>query len=1100
MSVDCASLVAVFLSLTLVCEGTHVSAQVGTKEAAGDVELDLIESVAPNPYVPYANGVIQLKRLEAFPAVKEAIDADALNDRVEVVYRFETTTSRGAGIGGLLTKLPETMNRAPASGSSATQSGDRFRFSFALSGAVQFQLRVVVQTVFHGEPDQTGVLATWRSKPVEVSVGPGFTLDAMPRSAAVGKSVVLSLTPSMETRALERARVIFAGTEGVVVDRSNGKLTVMVPSLVAGTKPEILVMVGTSVVSVPYTGFIVAASGPGQPLGSPSSPAVAAAILICILLGVIWVYRELCRRFRAENARLWRQFEALGAVRGSDEPLPSDEKAGLVPEILPELRENCVAGNCVLFAGSGLATQAGAPPPALVLASVIDRAARSSDRTGRDWSVPRTALSRGNVEAAAQILREWLGDAPLKAFLGQASDHRGKRAIDVYDIVAKLPFAGVINAGWDAFSRSDQSLLARVDTRLAGTSVVAGPRSGTNYATLWATEAFERITRNQQFFFIDIAGGSDAPDALILTSDDYRRKVAENASYAKFATDCFVNRVLLFVGASYAAITDFLAPLPLPAFSEKQAPRHFALVPIDAEFEFRQEVFRTRYGIRLIGYKPTEGHPQVARFLGKLRTAVEEFRESSQPQASRVARLERISLRNIGPFQEFTIDLHEKKEERGRMSGTWNVFLGNNGCGKSTLLRAVALGLCGDDREAEQAGARLLKEGAAQGSIELTVGEKRYETKLVRETDRVLVTSSLTPLQVGRWVALGFPALRGASRQNPAGPGPTGRMEPVVRDVLPLLQGVVDWRLDNLKQWIVNLDTEASSPRTPRAEADRKRDTIRVFFDVLAAFVPGLKCSFAGIEPRTFNVLVNTDVGKVPIDQLSQGTGSILGWVGTLIERMYEIYPGAAQPTQEPALVLIDEIDAHMHPEWQQVLVPALKTTFPKLQVVATTHSPLIVLNMEPGEIVILWREGRVPAIAVGEKPPPLGSREGEIRHEIFEEPLKGQTASQALTGPLGLASTRDAKTARLSIRFKALAALPERTTAQERELAELGRELERQAPTVEQHRRAREARDLIRRYYEEQFTKMTPEEKERLFEQVRVELVQIESGAGGQE
>ena len=348
-------------------------------------------------------------------------------------------------------------------------------------------------------------------------------------------------------------------------------------------------------------------------------------------------------------------------------------------------------------------------------------------------------------------------------------------------------------------------------------------------------------------------------------------------------------------------------------------------------------------------------------FLTELRNEASRAGEKVEEGESRMPRLDEIKLTNIGPFDAFEIKLHARKTGEAAKGGpSWNILLGNNGCGKSTVLRAVALGLCGDDREAREAGARLLKTGTASGAIELKFGDRMYKTTLKSDPSggSVLVQSGLTPLQVGRWVALGFAALRGASSKNPSGPGADGRPEPLVRDVLPLLVSNVDWRFDSIKQWIVNTDTKARRDDAPAAEKQKARKMLDTFFRVQRAFVPGLgvPLEFSHVD-KSFTIHVKTSDGVVPIDQLSQGTGSVLGWVGTLLQRMYEIYPNSSAPENEPALVLIDEIDAHMHPEWQHALVGAVRKVFPNVQVVATTHSALIVGDLSAGEVTVLRRD-----------------------------------------------------------------------------------------------------------------------------------------------
>ena len=70
-------------------------------------------------------------------------------------------------------------------------------------------------------------------------------------------------------------------------------------------------------------------------------------------------------------------------------------------------------------------------------------------------------------------------------------------------------------------------------------------------------------------------------------------------------------------------------------------------------------------------------------------------------------------------------------------------------------------------------------------------------------------------------------------------------------------------------------------------------------------------------------------------------------------------YLGAETLQQTPGLVLIDEIDLHLHPKWQRQIVPALKKVFPKIQFFATTHSPQVIGECRPEEIVVVTPTGQ---------------------------------------------------------------------------------------------------------------------------------------------
>ena len=86
----------------------------------------------------------------------------------------------------------------------------------------------------------------------------------------------------------------------------------------------------------------------------------------------------------------------------------------------------------------------------------------------------------------------------------------------------------------------------------------------------------------------------------------------------------------------------------------------------------------------------------------------------------------------------------------------------------------------------------------------------------------------------------------------------------------------------------------------------------------------------------------------MPFHLLSDGVRSTLAMVMEIAYRAYLLNPhlGAEAPLQTAGVVLIDEIDLHLHPEWQRRIANDLRRAFPNLQFIATTHAPLIVSSL----------------------------------------------------------------------------------------------------------------------------------------------------------
>ena len=99
------------------------------------------------------------------------------------------------------------------------------------------------------------------------------------------------------------------------------------------------------------------------------------------------------------------------------------------------------------------------------------------------------------------------------------------------------------------------------------------------------------------------------------------------------------------------------------------------------------------------------------------------------------------------------------------------------------------------------------------------------------------------------------------------------------------------------------------------------------------------------------------------LDQLSGGYRIMLALAADLARRMAQGNPHLDDPLQAEAIVLIDEVDLHLHPSWQQRVLTDLARTFPNTQFIISTHSPQVLTTVEPRHVVHLAREdGRIVA------------------------------------------------------------------------------------------------------------------------------------------
>ena len=107
------------------------------------------------------------------------------------------------------------------------------------------------------------------------------------------------------------------------------------------------------------------------------------------------------------------------------------------------------------------------------------------------------------------------------------------------------------------------------------------------------------------------------------------------------------------------------------------------------------------------------------------------------------------------------------------------------------------------------------------------------------------------------------------------------------------------------------------------------------------------------------DLVVEHGGATLSVRQLSDGERGILALVLDLTRRLALAYPEMRDPAAESeAVVLIDEIELHLHPKWQRQIVRNLTAAFPRCQFIATTHSPQVVGEVEHDRIHIVTEDG----------------------------------------------------------------------------------------------------------------------------------------------
>jgi len=359
-----------------------------------------------------------------------------------------------------------------------------------------------------------------------------------------------------------------------------------------------------------------------------------------------------------------------------------------------------------------------------------------------------------------------------------------------------------------------------------------------------------------------------------------------------------------------------------------------------------------------------------------------------------------LRIERLKRLRDFSLDfLYEGKP---RM---WTVLIGENGTAKTTLLQAIALAATGSkqvntlagpivrhlrDRRVDQAmgivakfefvdlshaaGAHpLIKKMPKRlgltslvnlGKNSTSLGATSWYARLDSDTP---ISKTEDPLDLAReqhtprWFVAGY----GISRALPDATYTPPLDRPSIERMQPLFDGQTRLASTSFANHFIGKDLEEGRPRgtTARLFSRLVNEAIHLGGEDL---MPGIqKLELRGsrstntsaelIESDRFYQHIGPSVLKVAGVALSHGYQSTFAWIADLIGHMLlESSKAKLHTVDMQGLVLLDEIDLYLHPAWQATFISALRRVFPKIQFVATTHSPVILASLAPHEIVRL--------------------------------------------------------------------------------------------------------------------------------------------------
>ncbi len=346
-------------------------------------------------------------------------------------------------------------------------------------------------------------------------------------------------------------------------------------------------------------------------------------------------------------------------------------------------------------------------------------------------------------------------------------------------------------------------------------------------------------------------------------------------------------------------------------------------------------------------------------------------------------RIEALHLRDIGPFRDTTIEFPEGTDpERADV----HLLIGENGTGKTTILRALSAAFdasahadlakrftTDDGLVAVRWSMGVVGVGQRRGRVErplpvtfgdltlLSSGSEQVWFGSEGERASLPLRASMIADQHPALFAEGAPdlvAISFAGGRLTASTGVEGT-RPIKSNPLRCWQAGGQGRgSTEVAQWLINTRVRASAARDEGdlAGAESFERYLKSIEAALTKMVG--RPTVIRVPARTLDAQLEIDGQRIALDLLPDGLRALLAWVADVAMRLERIPGHAGVPIeQREFLLLLDEVEVHLHPRWQRRVLHTFQALFPRARVVASTHSPFVVNSIADGFLHVLERD-----------------------------------------------------------------------------------------------------------------------------------------------